>query len=294
MKKLLFLASLLCGLGISGARAAEQTPGYGDLYDVQWCPCNPEEQFNENGAVVMGRTVMCPCDGMYSGYKKGFDEDVRDFKNATKQKLRALNYFKYYVGMDYNVASASTSGTPVRFSDFKFASGDLQVSPDNIFEDQDTLSFILGARLNKYFGLEGFYLTSYDDNNRSQIDRKTLNATNYYLMNNYTTSYTAFGLDIIGYLPVNPYFDFLASLGIAQYSFDNHADFAIYKLDGTHQQEVISNDFSEDKVAWRAAVGAQVNIADGVALRAMYRYISIGSDYFDDISELSFGVRFLF
>lgn len=294
MKKVLFLVSLLCGFGAVSVHAAEQTPRYGDLYDVQWCPCNPEEQFNEAGAVVMGRTVMCPCDGMYSGYKKGFEEDVRDFKNAAKQKLRALNYFKYYVGMDYNLASTSTSGKAVRFSDLKFANGDLEVSPDSIFEDQDTLSFILGARLNKYFGMEGFYLSSYDDNNRSQIDRKTLNASNYYLMNEYTTSYTAFGLDLIGYLPVNPYFDFLASLGIARYSFDNHANLAIYRLDGSNQQEVISSDFSEDKVAWRAAIGAQVNIADGVALRGMYRYISIGSDYLDDISELSLGVRFLF
>ena len=47
-------------------------------------------------------------------------------------------------------------------------------------------------------------------------------------------------------------------------------------------------------VCWRAAIGAQVNIAEGVALRGMYRYVSIGGDIVDDMSEVSLGVRFLF
>lgn len=297
MKKTWVWVSLcFLALGVNQAQAAEEEvlPAYGDLYDVQWCPCNPEEQFNENGAVVMGRTVMCPCDGMYSGYKKGFDEDIRDFKNSANQKLRAFNYFKYYIGMDYNLSSPSTVSGPIRFNDFKFASGDIEVPSDSIFDDQDNLAFVAGARVSKYFGLEAFYLSSYDDNTSTQIDRKILNNTNYYLLNDFTTSYTAYGVDLIGYLPVNPYFDFLASLGIAQYNFDNTANFAIYNLDSSKLVEVVSKDFSEDKVAWRAALGGQLNIADGIALRAMYRYISIGGDYIDDISEVSLGVRFLF
>ena len=54
--------------------AEDDLPAYGDLYNVEWCPCNPEEPFDADGSVVLGKTVMCPCNGLYSGYKKGFDE----------------------------------------------------------------------------------------------------------------------------------------------------------------------------------------------------------------------------
>ena len=68
----------------SPAVAEDDLPAYGDLYNVEWCPCNPEEPFDADGSVVLGKTVMCPCDGLYSGYKKGFDEDIRDIKNAVR------------------------------------------------------------------------------------------------------------------------------------------------------------------------------------------------------------------
>lgn len=106
MRKFWLLLSAACAVLNTGAAAAESNlPAYGDLYNVQWCPCNPEEPFDENGSVVMGKTVMCPCEGMYSGYKKGFEEDMRDISRGISNQVRKLNYFKYYLGMDYNIAS---------------------------------------------------------------------------------------------------------------------------------------------------------------------------------------------
>lgn len=298
MKNICLLAGV-CGLALTSTNALaeeKQAAAYGDLYNVQWCPCNPEDQFNDNGSVVMGKTVMCPCDSLYSGYKKGLDEDLRDIKTAANNQLRKLNYFKYYIGMDYNIASQSAVSAPLTFDDIRFASAPIEISPADIIQDQDTLSFVMGARVSKYFGLEAFYESTYEDNNNTQIDNHTLNAgtAGYYLMNDYTTSYSAYGLDIIGYIPVSAYFDFVGALGLAQYSFDNRATFGVYHVDNSALDTIINKDFSEDKIGWRAAVGAQVNIAEGVALRGMYRYVSIGGDVIDDISEVSLGVRFLF
>lgn len=298
MKKVSFILGAVMAVmgGTSVLAAEEKLPAYGDLYNVQWCPCNPEEPFDANGAVVMGKTVMCPCDGLYSGFKKGLEEDLRDIKVATKNQLRKLNYFKYYVGMDYNMASPSASSKQLVFDDIRFAQGPIKINPDALIDDQDSLSFVLGARMSKWFGLEAFYEKSYKDNTTSQIDNNTLNASGraYYLMNDYTTSYSAYGLDLIGYIPLSAYFDLLGSVGMANYKFENKANFAVYQFDGSNLDTVINRNFDDDNWGYRIAFGAQINIAEGVALRGMYRYISIDGNVVEDMSEFSLGVRFLF
>lgn len=294
MKKVL---CLLAGIGfLCGAAPvqAQEPVAYGDLYNVEWCPCNPEEPFDADGSVVMGKTVMCPCNGLYSGYKKGFEQDMRELKNAANNQLRKLNYFKYYLGLDYNVGSMSAGSKDVAFDDLIFAAGPIHVKPDDILDDQDSLSFIAGARMSKYWGLEAFYQQSYDDNTMTSVDNKTLNNIDYHLLNDYTTSFKAYGLDFIGYAPLSPYFDFVGSLGLAQYKFENEGLFTAYYVDGTDKRDVVKRSFDEDKLGWRAGIGAQLNIADGIALRAMYRYIYIGGDLVDDLNEFSLGLRFLF
>ncbi|MBE6458445.1 MAG: porin family protein [Alphaproteobacteria bacterium] len=294
MKKILFLlAGIGVVCGIASAQAQEPI-AYGDLYNVEWCPCNPEEPFDADGSVVMGKTVMCPCNGLYSGYKKGFEQDVRELKNAAKNQLRKLNYFKYYLGLDYNMGTTSAGSEDIAFDDLILAGGPIKVKPDDVLDDQDSLSFVAGARISKYWGLEAFYQQSYDDNTATSVDSVTLNNPDYHLMNDYTTSFRAFGLDLIGYAPVSPYFDFVGSLGLAQYKFENEALFTSYYLSNTDPRDIVKQNFDEDKIGWRAGIGAQLNIADGIALRAMYKYIYIGGDLVEDLNEFSLGLRFLF
>lgn len=294
MKRALYVLAGVCLLAAVPQARAEEPAAYGDLYNVEWCPCNPEEPFDANGSVVLGRTVMCPCNGLYSGYKKGFEQDMRELKNAANAQLRKLNYFKYYLGLDYNIGSMSAGSKDVAFDDLILAAGPINVKPDDVLDDQDSLSFVAGARISKYWGLEAFYQQSYDDNTKTSVDTVTLNNPYYHLMNDYTTSFKAYGLDLIGYAPVSPYFDFVGSLGLAQYKFENKALFTSYYVDHTNPADVVKRNFDEDKIGWRAGIGAQLNIADGVALRAMYRYIYVGGDLVDDLSEVSFGLRFLF
>ncbi len=293
MKKVIALLGAAVLFNAAPVLAAD-APSYGSLYNIEWCPCNPEEPFDENGSVVMGKTVMCPCNSLYSGYKKGFDEDIRDIKRAANNQLRKLNYFKYYVGFDYNIAKQSSASSDLTFDDIHFAQSPIHINSDSIIDDQDNLSFVLGSRVSKYWGLEAFYETTYKDNNTTQIDNNIINNVDYYMMNDYLTSYRAFGVDFIGYVPLSSFFDVLGSLGVAQYKVENATRFSIYNIDGTQLVDVIGQNFDEDKIGWRIAAGAQMNIAEGVALRAMYRYISLGGDIVDDMKEFSIGVRFLF
>lgn len=295
MKNVSFiLAALSLTIFACPAKAADGEIAYGDLYNIEWCPCNPEEPFDANGSVVMGKTVMCPCDSQFSGYKKGFDQDMREIRQSAANQLRRLNYFKYYLGFDYNIGKTSAGSDNLMFDDTIFASSVINIKPGDVIDDQDSISFVAGARISKYWGVEAFYQQSYDDNTVTQIDNTTLNNINYHLMNEYTTSFKAYGLDVIGYIPFSEYFDVVAALGLAQYKFDNQATFASYNIDGTQLVDVVSRDFDEDKIGWRAGIGAQVNIADGVALRAMYRYIYVGGDVIDNMNEFSMGLRFLF
>lgn len=293
MKRVLLTAAA-CVLFAALPAKAEEPVAYGDLYNIEWCPCNPEEPFDADGSVVMGRTVMCPCNSLFSGYKKGFEQDMRELKSAASNQLRKLNYFKYYLGLDYNVGSMSAGSKDVAFDDMIFASGPIRIKPGDVLDDQDSLSFVAGARISKYWGLEAFYQQSYDDNTVTTVDNRTLNNIDYHLLNDYTTNFKAYGLDLIGYAPLSPYFDFVGSLGLAQYKFENEGLFTAYYVDGTDKRDVVKRNFDEDKLGWRAGVGAQLNVADGVALRAMYRYIYVGGDLVDNLSEFSLGLRFLF
>ena len=294
MKKSL---SLLAGIGLLfsafSVKAAEPA-AYGDLYNVEWCPCNPEEPFDADGSVVMGKTVMCPCSGLFSGYKKGFEQDMREFKSSVNNQQRKFNYFKYYLGLDYNIGSVSAGSKDMRFDHLIFAQSPIDIDPSDIIDDQDSLSFIAGARVSKYWGLEFFYQQSYDDNTTTMVDSGTLNNPDYHLLNDFTTSFKAYGVDLIGYAPVSPYFDFVGSLGLAQYNFENEGLFTSYYVDSGDKRDVVKQNYDEDKIGWRVGVGAQLNIAEGIALRAMYKYIYVGGDIVEDLNEISVGLRFLF
>ena len=84
---------------------------YGDLYDMNWCPCDPEEPFNEQGSVVLGKTVMCPCDSMYDGYGRTLKKDVQNVKEIAKKVVDKASNYKYYIGVDFN-----KSPSTIRFS----------------------------------------------------------------------------------------------------------------------------------------------------------------------------------
>lgn len=315
---------------------------YGDLYNIEWCPCDVAENRN---SVTMGKTVMCPCEGKYVSSQKTINASaptptytqevqapitepikempapIKEYKpqipaapvyvnydgnydeydgyNNFKKDNTSINYSKFYIGLDYIVGKTSSGDKKLEFTDPLFEGAKVSADLENLIDDQNSVAFILGGRINKYFGLEAFYQQSHEDNHFSQIDNDTLNTngsdyTDYHLMNNYITSFKAYGLDAIGYLPISPYFDFIGSFGIANYNFKNKATFTAYFLDQFEMTGKSENNFDDDGIGIRAGLGAQVNVADGVALRLMYRYIHIGGDVIDNLNELSFGIRFLF
>ena len=93
---------------------------YGDLYEVDWCPCDPEEQFNEQGSVVLGKTVMCPCSSMYSGYGRTLKKDVQKVTQTAKKVAEKVSNFKYYIGVDFNKSEIETNKDKIVFDKIQF------------------------------------------------------------------------------------------------------------------------------------------------------------------------------
>ncbi len=146
----------------------------------------------------------------------------------------------------------------------------------------EALSFVVGAKINKNFGIEAFYQTSnenekkyYWDDGGNEEDK---------------LSYTAMGVDAIAYMPINQEFELLAAQGLAQYDFetkyeDVHEEFG--NLGGE------SKDF--DSLGIRFGIGGQYNFNEHFALRAMAHYIKMTDDkYIKSMTELSMGIRYMF
>ena len=295
MKKIGFVVSLaLFCLEICQANAQS----YGDLYDVEWCPCNPEERYDANGSVVLGKTVMCPCSAMYDGYGKTMEKDLRKVKHNAERAIETARNFKYYVGFDYNKTQTDTTGDNIKFDHIQFAGVDgLNVPANQMLDDQDNIGIVFGVRPNRNFGIEAFYNRSYDENVVTQVNNNLINSPTHHTVNTFVTKYQAYGVDLLGYLPVTDYFDFIAFVGLGQYNFDNEATFEVHYLEGGTGSPAVdrmTSDFSDDSLAWRVGVGMQVNIARGLVLRTMYRYIKLNTDTIKNLQEFSVGIRFLF
>ncbi len=270
---------------------------YGDLYNVKWCPCNPDEQFDAQGSVVLGRTVMCPCEAMYDGYGRTFEKDMRTVQDKVEKAVDKARTYKYYVGIEYNKSQVENNNKTVNFNDPVFSpSNGVDIDSSQMVDHQDNIGVVLGFRPYKNWGIEAFYNRSYAKNEVTQYDDVNISSTDYHLINTYITKYQAFGIDLVGYLPVTQFFDFVAFVGIGKYKFDNSARFDANYLEGGITPAVYSAKYSfdEDEIGYRVGGGVQFNIMDGVVLRLMYKYINIGSNTIHYLQEYSAGVRFLF
>lgn len=290
MKRALF-AGLLSIL-VLASRIGYATE-FGDLYTVKWCPCNPDERFDSRGSVVLGRTVMCPCDSMYEGYSRSFEKDMRTVQEKAEHAYDIARGYKYYIGFEYNKSQVETSKKAVNFNDVIFSSvNGIKTSSGEMIDHHDNIGAVLGFRPHRNFGMEVFYNRTYNDSQMSKYDGTSIADPAYHMMHTYTTKYQAYGIDLVGYLPATRYFDFVAFVGLGKYKFDNSARFDAFFGEDLVYSKTIS--FDEETTAYRVGGGVQFNIASGVVLRLMYKYINIDTDTIHYLQEYSVSLRFLF
>lgn len=142
-----------------------------------------------------------------------------------------------------------------------------------LFEDNfNGAAVALGVNVNRYVSTEIFYQQV------AKEDKKFVNAKT-------EDKYKAYGIDVIGHLPVADQFDLLGSVGVAEYKVD-------YKASAYSPAVSLKKD--DNGLGARLGIGAEYNVTDNWAVRAMARYSWVDVDGVDGITELSVGVKYTF
>ncbi len=129
----------------------------------------------------------------------------------------------------------------------------------------------IGTTYNSYFGTELFFEQVGSDSKKIDIHHK------------YTSSYRAYGLDLIGYLPFgqNKTFQMLASAGIGEYVFKE-------KLSGQKHH-------NNSAYGYRLGGGALYHLNNNLALKAMVYYTNFDHiSHMDHMLSYTLGLRYFF
>ena len=151
--------------------------------------------------------------------------------------------FKPYVGLDYNYTDADADHQSPKYN---------------------SASVNVGTEYNKYFGTEVFYQYSDDD-------KKHVNGIEN------QTSFQAYGLDLMGYLPLgcDQVFSLVGTMGIGEYTFDkNYSGFYAPK------------DQRDHGIGYRFGGGLQYKIDDKFSVRGLVRYVNLNDGSVEGIEHI--------
>ena len=256
MRKFLLIASIFTVLTCNVAKAERYYEEDGYYY-------REEPRYVRNTEYVEDRYYKRE-QPRYQRIKKSDIKEIKEptYRQRTYQEDEEPNKIRPYIGID--IATSK-----LEFSESYY---------EDVMEDgHNSLSLVVGAKFNKNFGVEAFIQQSSEEEKKDS-----------YWGDSEKTSYNALGLDFIGYLPVNQEIELLASLGLAQYNFNE-----TYEYDDGFYSEWEKS--SLNTIGIRIGLGAQFNLTDNVSLRAMARYIKLNDDdIIKSMTELSLGLRYMF
>lgn len=207
----------------------------------------------------------------------------RQISPAEARNYRERQYTRSSSANTYTTSEDTNQIRPYIGVDVAMSSMDYENIDDGYNEDygdymedsHNSLSLVVGAKFNKYVGIEAFIQQSGEEDKNYEGGKTT-------------SDYNAIGVDLIGYMPVNQELELLASLGLAQYNF--------------HVTEEYEDSYYEYKekdslntTGIRLGIGAQYNLTEHVALRGMARYVKLNDDdIIKNMVELSLGLRYMF
>lgn len=202
---------------------------------------------------------------LYDNHQEDRWEQRKEYDNkpAYTTKSQEKDYGRPYIGFDY-------VKTLVEFSEKE----DKDVLEDSL----DSFAVSIGSRFHKYFGAEIYFQQSADGEKEVNyfLGQKRVNADT-------KINYKSYGLDMLAYLPATDNFSLLGSVGVGYYDMEAEAE-----LLG------VSAKTSEDNLGPRLGIGAQLDLSEHFAIRAMARYSDPDIEDIDNLWEFSFGVRMTF
>lgn len=236
--------------------------------------------------------------GNYSydyGYNQSQAQQRASYAPAGQAPARRMpreDFNKFSIGADYVMGFVSLDDKTSQIESPLYGGDTYTASMKDFSDNAKIISGNIGWRPWRYLGFEAFYQQSLSEKNIGYQEH--YNARDYFAQAEYEMEYKAYGLDAIAYIPLTSKIEFLASLGLANYDIDGTVSLNAYDLSTANNVATNKVSYSDSKLSYRAGLGAQVMLSEHLAFRIMYRYVSIGGDYFDDLSELSLGVRYTF
>lgn len=275
MKKILLMAGVMSSVYAVSAQAQNYNSYDNGYYNYQ----APEVESNYTYQAPEAESYNYQAPANNYSYQAPIAKSKADFKN-------------FSIGMDFVVGSTSTTDYSFELDNPLLGGNPYRGKMDDFEDSLNSLNGNIGWRPYRYFGLEAFYQQSLSDNVTKYQEHYAGSDT--FAQAEYSVEYKAYGIDALFYWPILSRLELIASAGYAIYDFSAEAKFNAY--DGSSADLVRSNvaNMDEDTGAFRAGLGAQIKLTEKLYARGMYRYSSIGGDYFDDISEISLGVRYNF
>lgn len=174
----------------------------------------------------------------------------------------------------FNAEAVELDIKPYVGLDYVYSMGDIdKIEGINLFEENlNALAVSAGAKLHKNFGIEMFYQKS-EEGEKKFANGKTKD------------EYQAYGLDLLGYLPVAEKLDLIGSLGFGYYDVD---------INVKAKTPAVSADGDDQGAGYRLGLGAQYNFTENWGARVMARYVDIDIDGIDNMVDLTAGVRYSF
>lgn len=213
--------------------------------------------------------------------------------HIVKQQKKGRDFGSIYVGADYVIGYSSYTD-----EDFTIESaltdGKSFVSDSGSFDrNLNSISLNLGWRPHRNIGIEAFYQTSLDENKVVYTESYTQYPE--FARGEYEVSYKVLGLDLLGYIPINDYIEFIASIGVGKYDAEAEVKVVAYEnIAPSGELRSTSKTFEDSAVAYRLGGGFQIWLSKHLTLRAMVRWTQIGGDFMDYITEGNIGVRYHF
>ena len=196
------------------------------------------------------------------------------------------------VGADYIIGYASYAETDFTIES-ALTGGEEFISDTREFDRSlNSLSLNLGWRPLRQFGIEAFYSTTLGDNKVEYTESYSFFPE--FARGEYEVTYKAFGIDLLGFIPINDYIEFIASIGVGKYDAKAKVKVVAYEDNSYNNLRSIDKNFEDSSVAYRIGGGMQIWLSKHLTFRLMARWTQIGGEFMDYITEVNAGVRYHF
>ena len=206
------------------------------------------------------------------------------------EKGRTISPFS--MGGDYVFGYASFSDTPFRVPS-ALTDGEDYVSTTRSFDRQlHSVGFNLGFRPLKNIGVEAFYQHSLPHN--KVVYTESYSYYPEFARDEYDLTYKVYGVDLLGFMPINDYIELIASIGVGKYDVTAKVKVVAYEDTSYTKLKESSLKLTDSSLAYRIGGGFQFWVSKHVAFRIIGRWTKIDGDVMRYITEINSGIRYHF